>query len=553
MQKKQIYPQIAFVIGLLSFFLTHPYQDISGDAVLYLKSAIHGIFPEHFAGDLFFIGTAQDSFSLFSFFYRPLILLLGSYNAALFLATISVGLWIFACLFFIRKWTANVFPVFIFFTVIQYSYGPWNRIGEYLCTSRTIAEAFAILGFAFLFKQKQRISLIFFLLGTFCHPLIAGWGLPIWCFFFYPKTILPVSIAALLFPLCGFFDISLFTTYDSVWADSVTEFYPQLWDLIWFVIYLAIFTLAYRIFFRKEGKFFQSFLVVFTIAVYWTFAGLVFKNVFLVVTQSWRMEWMLIFFTVFAVGYFGEKILKPRRFFRLFQVHPVLISLFIGGILFCIITTTLKTLLSSDFEFNGGVSLQTLVLVWPQSLLILFSILAVFLLSKKKKIIPIIYTLCLGFVSAVLFVQSDFGKPKKAFDEMDAFLKKRKAPFEALIKTDFDKTLYFCKNCFALSYLSATYYGVSAFNSISRDRFLESRRRTAQILNAPEIESKPFEYPYYGFPISDMLNKPETYQRLLESGEIKYVVSDNRNFLGKFPLDSLVLPVSRTTIYLFGK
>lgn len=555
-QKKEIRVRIflSLVICVLSFFLTHPYQGISGDAALYLKSALYGISPERFAGDLFFIGTSQDSFSLFSFVYRPLILLFGSYNAALFLATISLGLWIFACLFFIRRWTKNVFPVFVFFAVIQYSYGQWARIGEYLCTARTLAEALAILGFAFLFKQKRWTSLVFFLSGTFLHPLMAGWGLPVWLFFFYPRTIFPIVVLSFLLPLTGWLDVSLFARYDSVWAASITEFYPKAWDLVWLAVLLSLFIFAYRLFFFKEKRFFRAFLVVFAIAAYWTFAGLAFKNVFLVVTQSWRIRWLLIFFAVFSVGYFGKEILRPRRAVRLFRARPVLTSLFIGCILFSVVADVVKTLLSPSFEFNGGVSLESIVLVWPQSLLILFSVLAVYLLSRKKGLaFGIIYTICLGVIAAVLFCQSNFGKSKPDFDEMDAFLRQGTLPFESYIKNDYGKMLYSCENCSALGYISATYYGDHAFVSISRERFLETRRRVSQILGEPSVEQKPFEYPYYNFLVSKKIGQPETFRRLLESGELKYVVSDKPNFLEKSPLDSLVLPVSRTRIYLFGK
>lgn len=554
-QKKKFWCGVSsFVICLLSFFLIHPYQGISGDAALYLKNAIYGISPERFAGDLFFIGTSQDAFSLFSFLYRPLILLLGSYNATFFLATVSIGLWIFASLFFIRRWTTNVFPVFVFFAVIEYSYGQWVRIGEYLCTARTVAEALAILGFAFLFRQKRWKSLVFFLLGTLFHPLMAGWGLPVWLFFFYPKTVVPIGILSLLFPLTGLLDVSLFATYDSVWAASITEFYPKAWDLVWLGVLVAILVLAYRIFFQRERRFFRSFLLVLAIAAYWDFAGLAFKNVFLVVSQPWRIKWVLIFLAVFSVGYFGKESLKPRRLFRLFRVHPVSLSLLVGCILFSAVTVTLKTLLSSDFEFNGGVSPETLLLVWPQSLLVLFSVITVFLFSKGKCLaFGIIYAISLGVVAATLFYQGNFGKSKPAFDEMDTFLKQGTAPFESTIKGDYDKMLYFCEDCSVLGFLSATYYGPNSFLSISRERFLEARRRTARILDEPEVETRPFEFPYYGFIVSERLDKPETFSRLLESGEIRYVVSDKPGFLGKVPLDSIVLPVSLARIYLFGK
>lgn len=544
----------SFVICLLSFFLIHPYQGISGDAALYLKNAIYGISPERFAGDLFFVGTSQDAFSLFSYLYRPLVLLLGSYNAAFFLATVSIGLWIFACLFLIRRWTANVFPVFVFFAAIEYSYGQWARIGEYLCTARTIAEALAILGFAFLSRRKRWKSLVFFLLGTLFHPLMAGWGLPVWLFFFYPKTIVPIGILSLLFPLTGFLDVSLFATYDSVWAASITEFYPKAWDVAWLVVLVAIFVLAHRIFFQGERRFFRSFFLVLAIAAYWDFAGLAFKNVFLVVTQPWRIKWMLIFLAVFSVGYFGKEAIKPRRLLRLFRVHPVLNSLLVGCILFSTVTVTLKTLLSSDFEFNGGVSPETLLLVWPQSLLVLFSVIAVFLLSKGKCLpFGIGYAVSLGIIAAVLFYQGNFGKSKPAFDEMDSFLKQGTAPFESTIKGDYDRMLYFCEDCSVLGFLSATYYSANSFLSISRERFLEVRRRTTRILDEPEVETRPFEFPYCGSIVSEKLNKPETFSRLLESGEIRYVVSDRPGFLGKAPRDSLVLPVSQKRIYLFGK
>lgn len=553
-KKKFLYGLLSFFVCILAFFLAHPYQGIIGDAALYLKNAIYGISPEHFSGDLFFIGTSQDTFSLFSLFYRPLILLLGSYNAALFLATVSIGLWIFACLFFIRRWTANVFPIFVLFAVIQYSYGQWGCIGEYLCTARTISEALAILGFAFLSRQRRWMSLVFFLLGTFCHPLIAGWGLPVWLFFFYPKSIAPIAVLSLLFPLNGLLDVSLFATYDSVWAASITEFYPKALDLIRFAVSASIFILAWRIFFPGERRFFRSFLIVLAIAAYWDFAGLAFKNVFLVVTQSWRIQWMLMFFAIFSVGYFGKETVKPKRISRLFRVHPILLSLFVACVLFSVFAATLKILLSSDFEFNGGISLETLVLVWPQSFLILFSVLVVFLLSQRKCLpFGIIYTLSLGIIASVLFYQSNFGKSKPAFDEMDVFLRREALPFESVIKNDYGKMLYSCENCAAFEYMSATYYGATSFNSISRERFLETRRRVARILDEPDVESKPFEYPYYGFIATEMLGKPETYRRLLESGEIKYVVSDRRMFLEELPLDSLTLPISRAKLYLFGK
>src|SRR4051812_19458981 len=72
---------------------TRPYRGIFHDATLYTTQALHSIYPDRFGNDLFFKYGSQDSFSIFTALYKPLVMALGISHANMLADILGQILW----------------------------------------------------------------------------------------------------------------------------------------------------------------------------------------------------------------------------------------------------------------------------------------------------------------------------------------------------------------------------------------------------------------------------------------------------------------------------
>ncbi|MCK9183468.1 MAG: hypothetical protein M0P13_11420, partial [Fibrobacteraceae bacterium] len=475
---------------------------------------IQSWYPERFVGDLAFIGGSQDSFSLFSYLYKPAIRIFGVHDAALLISATSLLFWGIAVALLIKainkKWTA---AIFIFLASFELSYGPtnWLRFGEFLCTSRTLTEALAILGFLFLFKNQKKKSFALFFAGTLMHPLIAGWGLLIWSFVYYPKTVIPVGLFSLFFPLTVFIGKLPFAAFDPVWADAAKEFAWNPYKMGRAAAYFAIVFCASRIFFQAQRKMWNGILITALIAYYWTFAGVFLKHVFLTQVQPWRAEWILMLFSLIFTGHTFLTALQWKHFKKIFKLQPVLLSV-IGLAAIYLVFFNLHGQ-QNLLKYNGGIT--SLFYTCPRLSLFLLSFAACLVLKRSKwKLIVYAYALGLAAFAVYLTSSADF-ESSEASRQLDIFLKEKEAPFAQSVRGDYAHLLYAMPQMTErVFWATGSYYGTNSFYSMSEERFSTTRHRIAKILNEQDVLTKPFVYPYSWYFVGQLLDNPKSRENM---------------------------------------
>lgn len=281
------------------------------DASLYTLQAIHYISPERFIGDIAFMYGNQDEFTLFSPLYCIFIKLFPIDQAAFLLTLLIHVFFAFSAALFVWKLTNYLHCSRLAFVIVLaffalYSYGEERNVFlfnlktiEAFPVPRTLSAAFGFLGLAYL-KYKWK-SISFFILGTLIHPLTAGWCLPLWVCFHFPKTRIPILLFSVLFPLTIFIGKEPWAAAPKEWIyitfDKDVE--EQLKNML---LYQAFFTMmALKI---KNPlvikKMLLSFCIILGIANYWFIIELSSHHIFLHQVQVFRIQWICQLLAVFV-------------------------------------------------------------------------------------------------------------------------------------------------------------------------------------------------------------------------------------------------------------
>lgn len=311
------------VIAIAFFFCMNQYNGIIIDAILYTLQAVHFVHPERFVGDVSFMYGNQDSFTIFSPLYVACINLFGVSNAALLLCFLSQLLFAGAISYLIYSWFNKFhcqkifFPFLILFFAL-YRFGelrsiiyPFNFVEPYV-VPRTFSVALALFGLGSFFSDKKK-ALAFILLGSLFNPLMAGWAIPLWLIFYYPRFIFPIAVGCALFPLTVFLRIGSFDSFDFDWLSPASKnFY-----LIHFIPF-GLFYLWGTIAFKRAyalSKIFKALLFVWGIAFYWYAMAKVTGHIFLNQVQIFRMEWFCVTttFPLMIVSFYRCFVLELRK------------------------------------------------------------------------------------------------------------------------------------------------------------------------------------------------------------------------------------------------
>ena len=295
---------LPFLFAVPLFLGVFRYDGIIFDAVLYVTQYVYSIEPTRFLGDPAFMFGNQDSLGFFSPILGFFLESFGVANGA-FVYTLLMHLcWIVAvvclvkslmCLIRQRLWIlpVTVLLVFLFahgmaFSKIQF----FNYISTYAC-SRSLSVVLGMGALAFVFSQKRLLSLLFIIVGTIIHPLTAGWCLPFWLFFFFPKTKIPVVLASLFFPLSCFLHVGVLDFLSKDWLERPLEFAPDYMFFSKAFVLLVFFGIhARRSVDERLRKVSVSILLLMAIAFYWNIWGGIGEHVFLYQVQPWRAAWI---------------------------------------------------------------------------------------------------------------------------------------------------------------------------------------------------------------------------------------------------------------------
>ena len=298
------------ILSVLFFLCVNRFDGLVQDAVLYTLQAIHYISPDRFIGDIAFMYGNQDDFTLFSPLYCLFIKLFPIDNAALLFCisihiffAFSVALFVWKLTNYLHaRWIAIII-ILIYFAL--YSYG--EERNEFIFTIKTI-EAFPVprtlsaglgfLGLAYLNSKWKSIPL--FILGTLIHPLTAGWCLPLWSCYHFPKTRIPILAFSVLFPLTIFIGKEPWAASPKEWIDISFDngLGEQLKNML---LYLAFFAMMAIKIDNPLGikRLLLSFSIVLGIANYWFLVELFSHHIFLHQVQVFRIQWICQLLAVF--------------------------------------------------------------------------------------------------------------------------------------------------------------------------------------------------------------------------------------------------------------
>ena len=317
---------IPFVLAIPLFFCVHCYRGIILDAILYLLQYISTFDPLRFLNDPAFAFGNQGSYGVFSPILGFFIESLGVGTGMKTLCWLSHLGWAISAVLLVKafcKYSLNklyLIPILVLFIFCTADGMPHTRVfffklvENYTC-SRAFSIVFGFIGIAALLQNKRKSSLLSFLIGTLIHPLTAGWGLPLWLMFFYPKMRVPLIVFSALFPLLAFLHIGKFDFYPLDWLKRPLEFsLPTdmvVRNIVWFIFYGV---LVPRYFLCSPlAKLGKAIFIVTLIAFYWNVWGGVGEHIFLYQVQTWRAEWIPSVFSFLFCFVMIVQLLKSLR------------------------------------------------------------------------------------------------------------------------------------------------------------------------------------------------------------------------------------------------
>ena len=295
---------LVYLYGIVFFFALTHYSGYVLDAVMYLLQVVNYMHPERFVNDAPFMFGNQDSFTIYSPIVAKVFELFNVDFGGRLLTFCLQFFWGVGAICFIEKWCCHFgcrkwsLPVFVVFlltmTTKRYGCGSWTfPIVEPILMARFFSEIFAFFALAFFFHKNKYISLFFFIGASLIHPLMCGWGLPLWLFFHYPRTRIPVVAILLLFPLTAFLHVGKLDFYPNDWLVKPYCFTPDWKDFLVYSGYLIFWMTMYRqLNDSKVSKFSISMFVVFSIALYFQYVGAFAGHIFLYQVQPYRVQWM---------------------------------------------------------------------------------------------------------------------------------------------------------------------------------------------------------------------------------------------------------------------
>lgn len=280
------------------------YEGLIYDAVLYVTQYVYSIDPLRFFGDPAFDYGNQDSLGLFSPIFGIFLEWFGVSTGAFVYTVLMQFAWVGVAVFFAKSflWRIKEFAWVLPVTVIMmgfFAYGIefahmrfFRYVESYAC-SRSLSVVLGMGALAILFTQKKYFSLLLIVVGTVIHPITAGWCLPFWMFYFFPKTRIPVLVLSLVFPFSFLLHWGPFDFLPADWLSRPLAFKPEYADISRYILLIAFFlALAKKMENEEIRKISISSAVLLIISLYWDIWGGIGEHIFLYQVQTWRAVWV---------------------------------------------------------------------------------------------------------------------------------------------------------------------------------------------------------------------------------------------------------------------
>lgn len=171
--------QVTLILSLAALFLlTHPYDGIRHDAILYTAQALHNLHPEHFTRDLFFEFGSQDDWTLYGKLLGKLISVFGLRTSNLAFLLVAQALWWSGAWYLVRKLLPSPWYWFCLFFIacMPADYGS-DRIFSYdevFLTARLPAEGLGLWAVALILERRPIAAFALAATAVAIHPLIGA-------------------------------------------------------------------------------------------------------------------------------------------------------------------------------------------------------------------------------------------------------------------------------------------------------------------------------------------------------------------------------------------
>lgn len=292
-----------YIAGLTFFFTLFRYYGYFEDAGRYLLQVVHFLYPERFVDDVPFMYGNQDNFTVFSPLLVVFFKVLGvNYGGVVAVLLLELFWGVSAITLFVR-WTGRwgqpawALPAFVACLVVLtnkvYGCANYFPVIDHILVARFASQGFVLLGLAFLWFRNRCVSLVMFLLAFALHPLMGGWGIPLWVLFHFPKFRWPLTVVVLLVPFSGFLRLGRLDFFSEDWFGSRLPFTPTGEDALVFSGILVFWWGAWK--FCKNLEVSRFAAVIFwlcLVGIYWQYAGIGLRHQLLAQAQPYRVLWL---------------------------------------------------------------------------------------------------------------------------------------------------------------------------------------------------------------------------------------------------------------------
>lgn len=401
-------------LGLVFFFAIQRYYGFYEDAGRYLLQVVHFLAPERFVDDVPFMYGNQDQFTLYSPLMAVVFKTLGVNVGGIVSMLVLRLLWCAAAISIMVCWCGLfgcrklALPVFILClaTLMHKCYGGVSSfpILDPILVARYMAFAFALVGFATFFIRKRFVPLVCFVVASLIHPLIGGWGIPLWLFYHFGKTRWPVLAATLLFPLTAFLRVGRLDFYPLDWMGGSSPFALTFMDVLIYGGVLALWLVVARL---AENhllrRFSSSMFWVYLAGMYLHVAGVYMHHQFLVQVQPYRVFLFCIIPLFPALAAFvHEQLDGCKLFVWVERLNPGRIAsnvIFCAALLLFVARSLLNNFIQLSLEHGlGSVDNAYFAMNLPSlepALKIALSVLALVTLSQRRFVLSLIFAFSL--------------------------------------------------------------------------------------------------------------------------------------------------------------
>jgi hypothetical protein len=302
------------LVALLGLWVgRHPYLGIIHDARLYTFQALHKLHPAELDPDIYFKYGSQDSLTVFSRLYAPLIGAFGIAAAHLLAALAGQLVWIIGLVWLLtalfndrRALLAALAAVF----ALPYYYGGQGvfSYAEAFATPRIFAEALILAAFGFALRHRIVLASLLFLAAAAIHPIMAATGIGVLLVYLclsYPLLWILAAIGgsgALVLTVSHVGPFArLAQSYDPQWLAIVRSATPYLFLNGWsgtdwtaLASSVALGTAGISVATKRERKLILAVLLLALGGLALTaFGADIAHNVLFVSLQPWRALWLL--------------------------------------------------------------------------------------------------------------------------------------------------------------------------------------------------------------------------------------------------------------------